>query len=74
MTRLSLVAKNKLSVRAQPRAFQLRSCIFPEEVRELHIVTEISACTAVHNVHISLSLCLTTALVLESLLSSYHQY
>lgn len=58
MTRLSLVVENKLSVRAQPRAFQLRNCIFPGEAAEIHIVTEISACTAVQNVHISLSSCL----------------
>ena len=58
MTRLCFVAENKHSIRAQPRAFQLRSHIFPEEVRALHIVTAIPTCTAVQHVHISLSLCL----------------
>lgn len=58
MTSLRFVAEHKRSVRAQPRAFQLRSRIFPGEVGQLHVVTALPACTAVQHVHISLSLCL----------------
>lgn len=58
MTRLCFIAENKRSVRAQPKAFQLRSRIFPRKVGELCIVTAMPACTAVQHVRVSLSLCL----------------
>lgn len=54
MTRLCFITENKCSVRAQPRAFQLRSHIFPGEVGELQIVTTIPVCTAGQHIHISL--------------------